>query len=811
MEAQARTPWSHRLPAHFRIRPFRLRLGWEAAVFIGLALVALGLRLWELDGRTMHYDESLHLHYAWKLAVGEGYSHSPWMHGPFQVLLTAFIFKIFPDTDFTARLGYALFGAGVVGLPYFLRNYLGTKGAVLVAVLLTLSPALLYLSRFGRNEILMVFWAAALLTLMWRYINEDKDRYLYMAAAVLALAFATKETAYIVVVIFGAALFLMSLTEIVPWALGRLRLSDMRGAPAFLVLLVTLTLPQWAALSSIPLGLAGMELINEGVGEVGLPVLGPPFIAFPVIDISDALDYLIISVIVAVPVAVSIFARRTGLWKWLLPLMVLAGLGYAFAAFPNGSVGRDYLISFAVLAFALLVSIAFGVMWRWKVWLISAGIFYLIYIMFFTSMFGVFVQSHGYCPAEAGGFFGGVCSKLGGIYTGSWQSLGYWVAQQEVARGGQPWYYYFVIGSVYEFLPLIFGGAAVVYYLRKADLFGLALSFWAILTFIAYTIAGEKMPWLLANVTLPFIFLTGKFIGDLIEGVRWLRVLKSPSAALLVLAPLLLLAGFYLLNRYLNNGDLETWQDWVVLGGVIAVALASVILIRRARPGLGLTLAGMGAAVLMLGFTTFVSFRASYTYDDSPVEMLVFAQGSADLVETLEGLKNQEYLGVLDTDQKQVVNVDYEMWYPFNWYVRHEQKDGTLAFRCYKNESEDGYAPWCNPLEEPPTTKALLLVELHANRDLEHLSQYERSGPHKNLLWFPEGYRRPGENRRSEGIGTELKEDFNFVKDNIIRRGPWRDSLGYFLFRRLGSQWWKSEYSTFLFTDPPPPEETVPP
>ena len=150
------------------------RPGRELYVFALLALAALGLRLWELDGRAMHYDESLHVHYAWRMSIGEGYSHSPWMHGPFQVHLVAFIFKIFSDSDFTARLGYALFGSALVFLPYFLRNYLGRMGAIVTSVLLALSPSMLYFSRFGRNEILMAVFALALLILMWRYLNEGK-------------------------------------------------------------------------------------------------------------------------------------------------------------------------------------------------------------------------------------------------------------------------------------------------------------------------------------------------------------------------------------------------------------------------------------------------------------------------------------------------------------------------------------------------------------------------------------------------------------------------------------------------------------
>ncbi len=70
-------------------------------------IVALVMRLWELAGRTMHYDEAIHLHTAWNLATGKEFIHAPWMHGPFQVEFTALIFLVVGDSDFTARIGYA--------------------------------------------------------------------------------------------------------------------------------------------------------------------------------------------------------------------------------------------------------------------------------------------------------------------------------------------------------------------------------------------------------------------------------------------------------------------------------------------------------------------------------------------------------------------------------------------------------------------------------------------------------------------------------------------------------------------------------
>ena len=244
------------------------RFGWLETVFLLLTAAALGLRLWELDGRAMHYDEAIHLHFSWKLAQGMEYIHSPWMHGPFQIELVALLLRFLGDTDVVARLCYPLFGTALVALPYFLREHIGKAGAVIASVMLTLSPTLLYFSRFGRNDILMAFWVTFLFILMWRYVHESKNRYLYFAAAILALMFATKETAYIVTLVFGALLFLLALPDLVPWAFGRVRLSQLAGAAGFLLLLLTLTLPQWVALVGLFQGVLGLTLVSPvGVSQ----------------------------------------------------------------------------------------------------------------------------------------------------------------------------------------------------------------------------------------------------------------------------------------------------------------------------------------------------------------------------------------------------------------------------------------------------------------------------------------------------------------------------------------------------------------
>ena len=760
-------------------------------------MVALGLRLWDLGARPIHYDESLHAFYSWQLFTGDGFRHEPWIHGPLQFFLNSAVFGIFWDSDYTVRLAYALFGVALVALPYFLRDYLGRPAALIAAVMLALSPALLYFSRYSRNDIYMAFWALALFVLMWRYLNERKNRYLYMTAAVLALAFATKETAYIIVAIFGLFLFVLSLTEIVPWLMGRIRLSDITGPAVFLLLMGTLTLPQWAALTSIFQGSGSEGVVlaysgSEPGNPVGLPLWSEPFVNFGVINLPSFADAIILGGLAVVGIwGIVVLRHRVRYVVAILLMTALAVLTYAVLALSDLEIARNYIIAGAILVSVTALSATLGLMWRWRVWLISAGIFYGIWFTFYTSLFSVVGRPYSECPQTLNDAVETVCTRFGGAFTGVWQSMGYWLAQQEVARGNQPWYYYFVLGSVYEFLPLLLGVVGVFYYLRKGGFLGLFLVFWAVGTFLIYTIASEKMPWLIVNITVPFIILSAKLMGDLIENLPWRRLLPSLNVSLLLIAPLFLAAGIYLLQHFLDSGKVESLSGWAAVGVTAALGGAIVVFLYRARPAAGLGLVTLGMAMLLLGFSAFVGFRATYHSDDGPVEMLVYAGASDDVRQLATDLRQQPFL----EDPSERIQVDYEIWYPFNWYVRN---DGFVEYRCYKDESEDGYVDWCSPLEETPSAQGLVLLESHSRRDAQYLLAYDRQGPFRDLLWFPESYRRPGENRQEETLWQEVRKDFGFAKDKITDRESWKGAVDYLLHRRLSSDWWDSKFFTYL-------------
>jgi uncharacterized protein (TIGR03663 family) len=172
--------------------------------------VAFLLRMHDLGVRALHHDESLHAVYSYKLFTGQGYIHDPMMHGPFQFHAKALMYFLFGDNDVTARLAEVLLGTGIVALAYTLRAELGRRGAMAAAVMFTVSPCLLYFSRFSREDILFGFHTFLMICGLLGYVRTRQVRWLYAGSVGLALAFSTKESVYLMgfLVVSFAALWI---------------------------------------------------------------------------------------------------------------------------------------------------------------------------------------------------------------------------------------------------------------------------------------------------------------------------------------------------------------------------------------------------------------------------------------------------------------------------------------------------------------------------------------------------------------------------------------------------------------------------
>ncbi|MDE2823968.1 MAG: TIGR03663 family protein [Chloroflexota bacterium] len=712
------------------------------ATYVVLAVAAAAIRFWELGSRAFHHDESLHAFYSWNLYNGDGYIHNPMMHGPFQMEATAGLFFLFGDSDDTARLLYAIAGTALVLMPLLFRSRLGNWGALFTSMMLAFSPAMLYYSRFARNDILMAVWALGIVIAMWRYLDEDakgseeepaaletddeetadpppkmgKAIYLYITAALLAFAFASKESAYLITGTMGLYLVLVlvsrnwnavkskvnvgvdsppvaALKIVGGWINQLERGLDMRGISkeaGFLVLLITITLPLWGAFVSI---LQDTPLLDWS----GLTLAGP-----------------------------------------------VGGSG------PIGSpVGGGLVVAFLVTAFLIFLALSYGLKWNTSVWWKAAAIFYALYILMYTSFF-------------TNGF---------GIGSGVWQSLGYWVVQQGEGRGSQPWYYYTVITTLYEFLPLLLSVIGSVYYLRNRDKFGMFLVYWVWTTFLLYTIASEKMPWLLVNITLPMIVLSGKFLNDIIVRVEWRKVSVIGGVLTLVGVPLFLALLWNLTFLGLDGSETVAGLQVDVLGmalAVVAIVLvaAGYFLARIIGPAVFATVGLVSIAAILLVLSGRAGLMAAFQHGDIPVEMIVYTQTSPDIHNLARLLREQ------DTQQDiSIAAIDGTSGFhwPWYWYLRGREDIE------YTNYGTTG-------VTNPPTSPVALVHSTNKSTANPSFAEvYSDPQLLRQRWWFPEavyrGYHFEEDNRRLFGLRK-------LIADPVDRR-TWRELADYFLYRNL--------------------------
>ena len=593
----------------FRIWAVEWLLGHaEVVALASIMAVAAALRLWDLDAKAFHHDESLHATFSWYLYDGRGYRHDPLMHGPFQFQVNALFLFLFGATDFVARLPHALFGTALVGMPYLLRRQIGVKAVLISAVLLTFSPTLLYFSRFDREDIYAAFWTLALVICLWRYLDERRPLWLAGMAASLALGFATKELTYITV-----AVVLLFLDLALAFELGKRRDGEAISAPA--VALRSLILAPLAWLIAVAWPLLG----RRPFGHARLPPYG---------------DALVVLGTLTLPQLAAAIQK--------VPLLGVEDRGYDVAA-------EDDLRMATV--FALLVAAAYvGLLWRAKLWLVAAVAFYVPYVLLFTT----FLTNQPF-PWESAFWH-----AKGGFFSGIWGSLDYWLPQQHVRRGNQPGYYYALMTPLYEFLPLLLGLAGAWWVARRNAL-SRWLLFWLGGVFVGLTLAGEKMPWLEAHIALPLSLIGAVALAAAVDALgfrergHWLAA--GAAAAVAVAAVLLLLEA---------DGTPQ------VAGALLGAALLGWVLgslLNGGVPSFGRAAVAVAVAALFT-LTVRAGLTAAFKNDDTPVEMLVYTQTSPDipqLVARIDALARESGLGanlpiVVD-------NTDGYSW-PWAWYLR---------------------------------------------------------------------------------------------------------------------------------------------
>ncbi|HEY0658775.1 MAG TPA: phospholipid carrier-dependent glycosyltransferase, partial [Pyrinomonadaceae bacterium] len=130
---------------------------WLIGCFI-VTLVAAFLRFWQLELKPLHHDEGVNGYFL-KTLFSEGiYKYDPSnYHGPTLYYISLAFAKVFGLNTLSIRASVAIFGVFIVILTFFLRKYIGTIGSLAAALMLALSPGMVFISRYFIHEIFFVF------------------------------------------------------------------------------------------------------------------------------------------------------------------------------------------------------------------------------------------------------------------------------------------------------------------------------------------------------------------------------------------------------------------------------------------------------------------------------------------------------------------------------------------------------------------------------------------------------------------------------------------------------------------------------
>lgn len=776
-----------------------VRLSWEGAGYLAAVALGAGLRLWDLGSRALHHDESLHAFYSWLLYRDGVYEHMPMMHGPLKFFLTALSYFLFGVSDVTARLPYALVGVALLVLPVLLRPYLGRAGALATSFLLALSPVLLYFSRFARDDALVAFLTVGMVVCFWRYLDEGRPRYLYGLAFLLSLSFSTMENTFLHLAIF--LLFLDFWLAFVYWE--QVTPAHGQRSPRRVLGLPLLVAGAWAVAALWPL----LRPWRERLGLVRWHPAGDLLV------LMGTLSLPLFAAAVQVPLAwLGVRDRDLAQVAWESPW---------------GVITREQVLGWATSLALLAAGAAVGVAWRRQWWPLALA-FWAPYILLYTSFF----------------------TNLAGLATGVWGSVDYWLAQHDVRRGAQPDFYYLVLLPAYEFLALAVAGPALLYYclrggprswlLTAVTVLGLLLFFaarggpppgqgqlaflvplsalalflavqgsmwerflvfWLAGAIFAYSLTGEKMPWLSVHMALPLSLLAGHTLGRLLP-----RAAVSLRGFLLPLAVALLWGGIALLAAF----GPEEWSTAKLALLALGAGSLAALAFRR-----GLATAVLVALVPLFALSVRTGIVASFRYGDVPREMLVYTQTSPwlpDVVERIDDYARQTGLG---RDLPIVIDVtDASYAWPWHWYLRdyHDVRYQRLG---------EGFVP-------PAGAVVVVAVE----RDYLMERYRERYDPPYRFplrWWFPEVYRRleqGGLGQSLVALGRDAVEPstwgnwWRYMKDRVppapvsAERGqddrcPWCgsvDLLAYFPRdgATQGARWQEGEVPLLSLSAPAP-------
>jgi len=181
-------------------------------VFVLIAVVlALSLRVPKLQMRPMHTDEAVHAMKFGQLLEQNSYTYNPQeYHGPtlnFLTLIPAWLssqHEISEVNEFTLRIVPVISGVLLIILMLLLFDGLGPMAVGFAAVLIAVSPAFVFYSRYYIQEMLLACFTFGIIACGYRYLKSQHLIWALLTGLFIGLAHATKETC---IIVFSAIIF----------------------------------------------------------------------------------------------------------------------------------------------------------------------------------------------------------------------------------------------------------------------------------------------------------------------------------------------------------------------------------------------------------------------------------------------------------------------------------------------------------------------------------------------------------------------------------------------------------------------------
>lgn len=418
----------------------------------------------------------------------------------------------------------------------------------------------------------------------------------------------------------------------------------------------------------------------------------------------------------------------------------------------------EFLVAGALFAVTALV----GLWWNRTIWPVYTAVFYAIYVLLYTTFF----------------------TNLPGLGSGVWGSLSYWLDQQGVMRGNQPWYYYLLLLPLYEFLPIMLAAGGLLWYLvRRQTLspFAAFVLYWFVAGTAGYSKAGEKMPWLAVHMALPLIVFAGISAEKLLGNVSW----KSLRNGRAFMTGALLLLGAVVFASALGAAISPTRLETALPARALFLALIGALLVAgaiQAGRGLGRTqivaITATSVILLMGVLTARAALTAAYKNGDTASEMLIYTQSTPDITRLMKQIDDISLRTTGGTDLRVSVDSTSGFTWPWAWYLRH-----------YKNVDYPNLAAPTGP----PTGQVVLVHANNLDRMKPFLTDYSAGERYRHRWWFPEDYKSPIEWIAAMGspdAGTAGKANDAFTLREAIAASISPEGLEtlwkYFFNRDLG-------------------------